>query len=206
LRKTLKDKSETLMDDMNELLLIKQVQKGDRDAFSRLVETWHGKIYRFAYRFFADEADAHDITQKTFIKTYQNVAGLKEPEKFSSWIYRIANNLCLDELKRAGRRKSTSLEAYIEQADGIEGEETAPDTELQNKELGTILQKALLMLPDEQRAVIILKEYEGLKFREIADILEEPESTVKSRLYYGLKSTRRVLTNWNIKHEYLNNG
>lgn len=194
------------MDDMNELMLIKQVQKGDTDAFSRLVEKWHGKIYRFAFRFFADESEAHDITQKTFIKTYQNVGKLKNPEKFSSWIYRIANNLCLDELKRAGRRKSTSLEAYIEQSGALEAEHPAPDAELQNSELGTIIQKALLTLPDEQRTVIILKEYEGLKFSEIADILEEPENTVKSRLYYGLKSTRRVLINWNIKHEYLNNG
>ncbi|WP_340105147.1 RNA polymerase sigma factor [Rhodohalobacter sp. 8-1] len=191
---------------MDDTLLIKQVQNGNRAAYTQLVEKWHSKIYRFAYRFFADEDEAHDITQKTFIKTYQNVNTLKNPEKFSSWIYRIANNLCLDELKRAGRRKSTSLEAYIEQSGRLEGDQIAPDTDLQNKELGTILQRALLTLPDEQRTVIILKEYEGLKFREIADILEEPESTVKSRLYYGLKSTRRVLTHWNIKHDYLNNG
>lgn len=191
---------------MDEAVLIKQVQNGDKAAFTRLVENWHSKIYRFAYRFFADENEAHDITQKTFIKTYQNVSTLENPEKFSSWIYRIANNLCLDELKRAGRRKSTSLDAYLEQSGGLEGDQKAPDADLQNKELGYILQKALLTLPDDQRTVIILKEYEGLKFREIADILEEPESTVKSRLYYGLKSTRRVLTNWNIKHEYLNNG
>lgn len=194
------------MDDMNEPLLIKQVQNGDRAAYTRLVEKWHSKIYRFAFRFFADEDEAHDITQKTFIKTYQNVSTLENPEKFSSWIYRIANNLCLDELKRAGRRKSTSLEAYMEQSAVLEGDVALPDADLQNKELGHILQKALLTLPDEQRTVIILKEYEGLKFREIADILEEPESTVKSRLYYGLKSTKRVLKNWNIKHEYLNNG
>lgn len=194
------------MDDMNEQLLIQQVKNGDKAAFNHIVEKWHSKIYRFAYRFFADEDEAHDITQKTFIKTYQSVKTLENPEKFSSWIYRIANNLCLDELKRAGRRKSTSLEAYMEQSSGLEGEFMLPDADLQNKELGHILQKALLTLPDEQRTVIILKEYEGLKFREIADILEEPESTVKSRLYYGLKSTRRVLKNWNIKHDYLNNG
>jgi len=194
------------MDKIDEQLLIKEVQNGNSVAFTHLVELWHTKIYRFAFRFFADTDDAQDITQKTFIKTYQNVGSLKNPEKFSSWIYRIANNLCLDELKRAGRRKSTSLEAYMEQSVVLESDQVNPDTELQNKELGDILQKALLTLPDEQRTVIILKEYEGLKFREISDILEEPENTVKSRLYYGLKSTRRVLTNWNIKHEYLNNG
>ena len=189
---------------MDEKLLIKQAQNGDNAAFRRLFELWHTKIYRFAYRFFADEDEASEITQKTFIKTYQNVSSLDDPGKFSPWIYRIANNLCLDELKRAGRRKSTSLESWLEQTGGAESDTITPDNLLQQKELGAIIQKALLTLPDEQRTVIILKEYEGLKFREIAEILEEPESTVKSRLYYGLKATRRVLQKWNIKHEYLN--
>lgn len=189
---------------MDEQLLIRQVQNGDSAAFNQLVEKWHTRIYRFAYRFFADEDEASEITQKTFIKIYQNVASLDDPGKFSPWIYRIANNLCLDELKRAGRRKSTSLESWLEQTGGAESDTIAPDDRLQKKELGAIIQKALLTLPDEQRTVIILKEYEGLKFREIAEILEEPESTVKSRLYYGLKATRRVLQKWNIKHEYLN--
>ena len=189
---------------MDEKLLIKQAQNGDNAAFKRLFELWHTKIYRFAYRFFADEDEASEITQKTFIKTYQNVSSLDDPGKFSPWIYRIANNLCLDELKRAGRRKSTSLESWLEQTGGAESDTITPDDLLQQKELGAIIQKALLTLPDEQRTVIILKEYEGLKFREIAEILEEPESTVKSRLYYGLKATRRVLQKWNIKHEYLN--
>ena len=189
---------------MDEKLLIKQAQNGDNAAFRRLFELWHTKIYRFAYRFFADEDEASEITQKTFIKTFQNVSSLDDPGKFSPWIYRIANNLCLDELKRAGRRKSTSLESWLEQTGGAESDTITPDDLLQQKELGAIIQKALLTLPDEQRTVIILKEYEGLKFREIAEILEEPESTVKSRLYYGLKATRRVLQEWNIKHEYLN--
>jgi len=189
---------------MDEQLLIKQVQNGDSAAFNLLVEKWHSRIYRFAYRFFADADEASEITQKTFIKTYQNVASLDDPGKFSPWIYRIANNLCLDELKRAGRRKSTSLESWLEQTGGTESDVATPDERLQQKELGSIIQKALLTIPDEQRTVIILKEYEGLKFREIAEILEEPESTVKSRLYYGLKATRRVLQKWNIKHEYLN--
>lgn len=189
---------------MDEQLLIEQAQNGDSAAFNRIIELWHSRIYRFAYRFFADADEASEITQKTFIKTYQNVSSLDDPGKFSPWIYRIANNLCLDELKRAGRRKSTSLESWLEQTGGAESDSMAPDDRLHQKELGAIIQKALLTLPDEQRTVIILKEYEGLKFREIAEILEEPESTVKSRLYYGLKATRRVLQKWNIKHEYLN--
>lgn len=190
---------------MDDNLLIKKVQQGDARAFTELVNRWHTKIHRFAFRFFADADEANEITQKTFIKTYQKVKDLDDPDRFGSWIYRVANNLCLDELKRAGRRKSTALEAWVEQSGDVKSDIQSPAAELQQKELGEIIQQALLILPDEQRVVIILKEYEGLKFREIAEILEVPESTVKSRLYYGLKATRRVLKKWNIQHQYLNN-
>jgi len=186
---------------MDDSLLIRKVQQGDSVAFTELVNRWQSKIHRFAFRFFADADEASEITQKTFIKTHQKVHELDDPERFDAWIYRVANNLCLDELKRAGRRKSTSLEAWLEQE---QTDHHNPASELQRKELSEILQQALLMLPDEQRTVVILKEYEGLKFREIAEILEEPESTVKSRMYYGLKSIRRILKKWNIQHQYLN--
>lgn len=187
---------------MDDSLLVKQFQQGDMGAFNLLVDRWQSKIHRFAFRFFADQDEADEITQKTFIKVYQKVNYLEEPGNFSPWIYRVANNLCLDELKRAGRRKATSLEERIEQPN--QDENGSPADRLENKELGEIIQKALLTLPDEQRTVIILKEYEGLKFRQIAEILQEPESTVKSRMYYGLKSLRNVLTQWNIPNEYLN--
>jgi RNA polymerase sigma-70 factor, ECF subfamily len=180
-------------------LLVKRVQNGDLPAFSLLVKHWHEKIHRFAYRFLSDADDASEITQKTFIKAYQKMETLDDPAKFSSWIYKVANNLCLDELKRAGRRKSVPIETW----DGKAETDISPSLELETKELGEVLQKALLMLPDEQRAVVILKEYEGLTFREIADILELPENTVKSRMYYGLKSMRRMLNKWNIQNDYL---
>lgn len=188
------------MEPPDDTTLIEQIQQGDHSAFNVLVERWQSRIHRFAFRFFADVDDAGEITQKTFIKVYQKVDTLDEPGKFSSWIYRVANNLCLDELKRAGRRRKTPLENWAELVE--EGQ--TPAKNLETKELGQILQKALLTLPDEQRAVIILKEYEGLKFREIAEILEEPENTIKSRMYYGLKSMKRALKKWNIQNEYLN--
>jgi len=182
-------------------LLVKRVQNGDLPAFSLLMNHWQEKILRYAYRFLSDMDDASEITQKTFIKAYQKMDTLDEPGNFSSWLYRVANNLCLDELKRAGRRKSTPLEAWYEQAEDL----ITPESDLESKELGDVLQKALLLLPDEQRAVVILKEYEGLTFREIAEILEQSENTVKSRMYYGLKSLRRILKKWNIQTDYLHN-
>jgi RNA polymerase sigma-70 factor, ECF subfamily len=180
--------------------LVKEAQAGVPGAFNKLVEQWQERIHRFAYRFFADADEAGEITQKTFICVYQKLNALDDPAKFSAWIYRVAHNLCLDELKRAGRKKFISLENH----ENHSAENGTPALFLENKELCDVLQKALLLLPEEQRMVIILKEYEGLKFREIAETLEQPENTVKSRMYYGLKSLRRILNNWNIQHEYLN--
>jgi RNA polymerase sigma-70 factor, ECF subfamily len=184
----------------HDIKLIKQAQKSNHAAFNELMGLWQHRIHRFAYRFFANTDDADEITQKTFISVYQKLDTLSDPVKFPAWIYRIANNLCLDELKRTGRKKFTALENHEVHS----GENGTPAGYLENKELGEVLQKALLLLPDEQRTVIILKEYEGLKFREIAEILDQPENTVKSRMYHGLKSLRRILKNWNIQSEYLN--
>lgn len=143
--------------------------------------------------------DASEITQKTFIKVYQQLDSLENNAKFSSWLYRIANNLCLDELKRSGRRKSSPLEAWMQSSEMAK--EMSPAEELEHSELGEMLQKALLAIPDEQRTVVLLKEYEGLTFREIAEILEVSENTVKSRMYYELKALRKVFKKWKLDEE-----
>lgn len=189
---------------MDDISLVRLAQSGDANAFNELAKRWQGKIHRFVYSFFGNADDAGEITQKTLIRVYRKVQDLEDPNRFSSWVYRIANNLCLDELKRAGRRRSMPLngeEKLITDSPG-----RTPAGQLENRELGEIIMDALILLPDEQRIVIVLKEYEGMKFREIADILEEPENTVKSRMYYGLKTLRNTLTKWNIPKEYLNHG
>lgn len=187
---------------MNDAQLVEEFRGGNMDAFSALVERWQQRIHRFAYRYFSSHDDAMEITQKTFIKVYKKVNTLEDAEKFSSWIYRIANNLCLDEVKRAGRKRSASMEAIGKQA-VAESIVENPDHTIQQQELGAILQQALNLLPPEQRIVVIMKEYEGLKFREIADILDEAENTVKSRMYYGLTSLRKIFEQWNIEMEAL---
>lgn len=190
------------MEEMDDASLVRQVQLNDIKAFNELANRWQSKIHRFSYGFFGNSVDAGEVTQKTLIRVYKKAKELDDPEKFSSWIYRIANNLCLDELKRAGRRKSAPFGIWAEQIP--ESKMHIPSHQLETKELGEIIQNALLKLPDDQRVVIILKEFEGMKFRQIAEILDEPESTIKSRMYYGLKTLRKILTRQNIKLEYLN--
>lgn len=181
-------------------VLIKRVQNGDLPAFNLIVDQWKDKIHRFAYRFLMDSDDANEITQKTFIKAYQKIDTLDEPGKFSPWLYRVANNLCIDELRRAGRKNIDTIADWSEH----ESENKSPQKNLEKSELSELLQKALMTLPDEQRVVVVMKQYEGFTFREISEILEQPENTVKSRMYYGLKSMRSTLTNWNIQTDYLN--
>jgi RNA polymerase sigma-70 factor, ECF subfamily len=186
---------------MDESALVKEAKSGSLQAFTALAGKWQSRIERFAYGYLGDHDDAAEIAQKTMIRVYSGLGSLQETGKFSYWIYRIANNLCLDEMKRAGRRKSEPLNPILTQ----DNENLSPDLIAERKELGEFIHKALLTLPEEQRTVIILKEFEGLKFREIAEVLDQPENTVKSRMYYGLKALRNVLTNWNIPKEYLNN-
>ena len=187
---------------MTDSKLVENFRNGDIEAFNRLVERWQQRIHRFAYRYFASHDEASEITQKTFIKVYKKLNTLEDTDKFSSWIYRIANNLCLDETKRAGRRKSQPMDA-LPQHPISEDLLANPDQQVQQNDLESILQLALKQIPAEQRIVVIMKEYEGLKFREIADILDEPENTVKSRLYYGLKKLRTLFEQWNIELEAL---
>lgn len=187
---------------MTDEKLITECRSGNTKAFNLLVQRWQQHIYRFAYHYFGSHDEAMEIVQKTFIKVYKKIHTLSQVHKFSSWIYRIANNLCLDESKRAGRRRSTSLEA-VAYRPAVRDADTHPGQSVQQKELEQLLQQALNQLPGPQRTVVIMKEYEGLKFREIAEILKEPESTVKTRMYNGLKALRQLFELWNIELEAL---
>jgi RNA polymerase sigma-70 factor (ECF subfamily) len=187
---------------MDDAQLVQDFLGGNHQAFNKLIARWQDRIHNFAYRYFASNDDAAEITQKTFIKAYQKMNTLEDAQKFGSWLYRIANNLCLDELKRVGRKRSTSLEA-LKSAPQTETESPA-DARLIRNEAMVLLHKALLQLPGEQRMVVIMKEYEGLTFREIAEILNESENTIKSRLYYGLRALKKTFDAWNINKEVFN--
>lgn len=188
---------------MNDQWLIKGFIDGDSRAFGILVARWQPQIHRFALHFLADADDAAEITQKTFIKAYHKLETLEDTAKFSAWIYRIAKNLCLDELKRPARRNSTPFESQKKNFSAEASE--APDIILEHKDTARLLHRALMQLPPEQRIVVIMKEYEGFTFSEIAEILEEPENTVKSRMYYGLKKLKEIFAKWNINKEVFKN-
>ena len=156
---------------------------------------WERPIYALAYRVIGREEEARDVAQETFLRAFRALGGFKGQAKFSSWLYRITLNLCRDWIRRERR---TPVSQAPEGIDIIElAGETEPSESIEDlvsrRELGRAVAKAMAMLPEEQRTAIILKEYHGLTFQEIADMLECPLSTVKTRLYQGLTVLRKQL-------------
>jgi len=175
--------------------LVARSRGGDLDSFNQLVVRWERPIYALAYRVIGREEDARDVAQETFLRAYRALGGFKGQAKFSSWLYRITLNLCRDWIRRERRTPVSQAPEgvdLIELAGEAEPSETVEQL-VSRRELGRAVAKAMAMLPEEQRTAIILKEYHGLTFQEIADMLECPLSTVKTRLYQGLTVLRKQL-------------
>jgi RNA polymerase sigma-70 factor (ECF subfamily) len=175
--------------------LVARSMGGDLESFNQLVVRWERPIYALAYRVIGREEDARDVAQETFLRAFRALSGFKGQAKFSSWLYRITLNLCRDWIRRERR---TPVSQAPEGVDLIElAGETEPSESIEElvsrRELGRAVAKAMALLPDEQRTAIILKEYHGLTFQEIADLLDCPLSTVKTRLYQGLTVLRKQL-------------
>lgn len=180
--------------------LILGLRDGDRDCLNLLVARWQEPLFRFTCRLLERREDARDICQETFLRVLRQSERFEEGSRFSTWMYQIALNLCRDQLRR--RRRWRFLPAFEDrsEADGRGGRHDSagyvePDAleALARRERRVAVTRALRELPREQREVLVLKEFEGLKFREIALVVGCPESTVKSRMYYGLSSLRSAL-------------
>ena len=157
---------------------------------------WERPIYALAYRVIGREEEARDVAQETFLRAFRALGGFKGQAKFSSWLYRITLNLCRDWIRRERRTPASQPPEgvdIIELAGETEPSESIEDL-VSRRELGRAVARAMAMLPEEQRTAIILKEYHGLTFQEIADLLECPLSTVKTRLYQGLMVLRKQLS------------
>jgi RNA polymerase sigma-70 factor (ECF subfamily) len=168
---------------------------GDPDSFNQLVVRWERPVFALAYRVIGHEEDARDVCQETFLRAFRALGGFKGQAKFSSWLYRITLNLCRDWIRRQRRLPAAAVSDGSDFAEtfGLESAETAVDELVSRKDLAARVAKAMTRLPDEQRTAIILKEYHGLTFQEIADLQGCPLSTVKTRLYQGLTVLRRHL-------------
>ena len=175
--------------------LVDRSRSGDVESFNQLITRWERPIYALAYRVIGQEEDARDVCQETFLRAFRGLAGFKGQAKFSSWLYRIALNLCRDWIRRRRRTPISTLPEDVELDDLAS--EVGPSESVEDlvarRELSGVVEVAMARLPEEQRTAIILKEYHGMTFQEIADLQGCPLSTVKTRLYQGLSVLRRDL-------------
>jgi RNA polymerase sigma-70 factor (ECF subfamily) len=176
--------------------LVARATAGDLDSFNQLVARWERPIYALAYRTLGREEDARDVVQEAFLRAYRGLKGFKGEAKFSSWLYRITLNLCRDWSRRERRAPIVQVPEGtdpVELADErVQTSESVEDL-VARREMSDAVAKAMAELPEEQRTAIMLKEYHGLTFQEIAGMLDCPLSTVKTRLYQGLSVLRRRL-------------
>ncbi len=170
----------------SELDLIARAKRGDRQAFGDLVRTHRAGVVNVVYRMCGDANLAEDAAQEAFVRAWRGLPNYRTRSPFRNWVYRIAINAALDALRR--RRETVDVES-LPLADPNRG----PEAALQDKERDELVRRAVLELPPASRGALVLREYEGLSYREIADTLNIPMGTVMSRLNYARQRLRQRL-------------
>ncbi|WP_421382715.1 RNA polymerase sigma factor SigW [Bacillus salacetis] len=178
---------------------IKQVLKGDQDAFAEVIELYKDKVFQICFRMLGNRHEAEDIAQEAFIRAYVNIHTFNQKRKFSTWLYRIATNLCIDRIRK--KKPDYYLDAEVTGTDGltmysqVAAEGQLPEEEVEEMELQAEIQRQILKLPDKYRSVIVLKYIEELSLQEISEILDLPLGTVKTRIHRGREALRKQLRN-----------
>jgi len=181
---------------LDETELVRLASGGDEQAFEQLVRQYERRVYTTALRLVGNPDDAYDISQEAFIRVYRSLKGFKGEAKFSTWIYRIVSNLCIDFNRRSKRINQISLE-YDDEEEQFEipvpDDRYDPSKEFDRREIAHAIEEALSCLTHEHREIFILRELNGLSYAEIADIMRIEEGTVKSRLFRAREKLRLAL-------------
>jgi RNA polymerase sigma-70 factor (ECF subfamily) len=193
------DHVESLTDEQ----LVTLTQQGNVSAFNSLAGRWHPTLHGFVTRTLGNPDEAQDVCQETLLKAYRNIRRLRDGGKFKAWIHHIALNLCRDRFRAAKARGETIVleEATLVERRGPVGPVVSPTTDEQAErvDLQGVLGVLLAELPAEQRTSILLREYQGFTSEEIGEIMGVPAATVRTRIYYGLRSLRKALRNRGLK-------
>jgi RNA polymerase sigma-70 factor (ECF subfamily) len=170
-------------------IIVERALTGDAEAFGEIVRRWERRIFALTYGILGREEDARDATQETFLAAFRNLRGFRGEAKVSSWLHRIAVNQCISRQRRAKVRGESALEEEQEKDAGSFAVpvDYSPIRVAEGRQETLAVRRAINSLPIELRQVVVMKEFEELTFREIADALDLPLSTVKSRLYTALK-------------------
>jgi RNA polymerase sigma-70 factor, ECF subfamily len=168
---------------------------GDAESFNQLIKRWERQIFALAYRIIGREEDARDVCQETFLRAFRALPRFKGEAQFSSWIYRIAVNLCRDWIRKQRRAPVMQAPEGVDISDmaAERGPVESIEELVGRRQLSAMVAEEMARLPEAQRTAIVLKEYHGMTFQEIAELQECPLSTVKTRLYQGLSVLRRRL-------------
>ncbi|MDQ3068709.1 MAG: RNA polymerase sigma factor [Acidobacteriota bacterium] len=179
---------------MDEPALISRAAGGDRTAFQVLVERHRPMVYRVAYQFAGNHHDADDIAQDVFIKVYQSLGRFRQDAQFTSWLYRIAMNACIDYKRRQSpHQRNREVEDPDLALDAAPDERPGPEGLAAGAELGVALRTAIDTLPPRQRLIFVMRHHEGLKLHEIASALGLADGTVKRQLHSAVHRLRKVL-------------
>ncbi len=168
--------------------LVERAQRGDKRAFELLVEKYQRKLARLLSRFIRDPAEVEDVTQEAFIKAYRALPQFRGDSAFYTWLYRIGINTAKNYLMAMGRRAPTSTEVEAEEAEGFEeGEQlrdiNTPESVLLSNEIAETVNSTIEQLPEELRTAIQLREIEGMSYEDIAQVMNCPIGTVRSRIF-----------------------
>ncbi len=193
------------LDATDEVLMVR-FQRGERAAFAMLVRRHQGALFNFALRHVGAQAVAEELVQDAFVRVVQNAADFKHEARFTTWLYTILRNLCIDQLRRSAHRRHPSFDDPSAPRDGGEDGSTLldktadPEVSVERQATGTELReriaRAVETLPYDQREVFLLREVSNLPFREIAVITGVPENTVKSRMRYALERLQQALCDY----------
>ena len=175
--------------------IVERALTGDAEAFGEIVRRWERRIFALTFGMLGREEDARDATQETFLAAFRNLRGFRGEAKVSSWLHRIAVNQCITRQRRAKVRNEAALDDEEEKdASSFAAPlEISPARVVEGRERSIAVRRAVNSLPVELRQIIVMKEFEELTFREIADALELPLSTVKSRMYTALRQLQMRL-------------
>ncbi|MEN8697830.1 RNA polymerase sigma factor SigW [Bacillus infantis] len=176
---------------------IKQVLKGDQNAFGEIVEIYKDKVFQLCFRMLGNRHEAEDIAQEAFLRAYINIQSFNIDLKFSTWLYRIATNLCIDRIRK--KKPDYFLDAEVAGTDGltmysqIAADTRLPEEDVESLELQETIQNEISKLPEKYRSVIVLKYIEELSLNEISEIMDLPLGTVKTRIHRGREALRKQL-------------
>ncbi len=181
--------------------LMRFFQDGNAEAFASLYGRYKKPIFVFLLRQCKSPSAAGDLTQDTFTRVVRSAGGFRHGARFSTWLYTIARNVAVDAARKQKHRDHRSLDQPVRPdgpalAEKISGADPQPDRLTTSKRLQKDLEKAIAALPEDQREVFLMREYAGLPFREIAQIVDVREGTVKSRMRYALESLRQQLCDY----------